>query len=146
LSSELVAAGACVIELVKTKTRSAMKRNDWGRTIILKILSAVNHGNKGEVGHGAVGLTLALGGIVQRAINSLGCTFRSSLAVRYGKVPLRSLSLQLPPGLPNATRVEATLDGKTLDANIAAEGNRITVSLGCGCVVSAGQTLQIVAG
>ena len=46
LSSELVAAGACVIELAKTNPRNGMINDDLGRTIILDAMFAASRGKK----------------------------------------------------------------------------------------------------
>jgi hypothetical protein len=50
LSSELVAAGACMIELAKTIPRNGMKSDDLGRTIILDAMFAANRGKKEKKG------------------------------------------------------------------------------------------------
>jgi len=69
-------------------------------------------------------------------------TMRAELAVKYGKVPLRTMSLVVPEGKSPAT-VSATLGGKALSASVRENGGAWEVAFDPEVTVKAGQTLEV---
>jgi uncharacterized protein (DUF608 family) len=69
-------------------------------------------------------------------------TMRAELAVKYGKVPLRTMSLVVPEGKSPAT-VSATLGGKALSASVRENGGAWEVAFDPEVTVEAGQTLEV---
>jgi non-lysosomal glucosylceramidase len=65
----------------------------------------------------------------------------ASLDVKWGKVPLKTFSLQLPDAKPRT--VLATLAGAAVRAKLSTEGTRATISLEGGVTVGAGQSLNL---
>jgi hypothetical protein len=70
-----------------------------------------------------------------------GGTLEAKLAVKFGKVPLKTIALTLPASGPRGAKVTAALDGKPLAATISLAGDRATVALAA--TVKAGQTLVV---
>jgi hypothetical protein len=69
-------------------------------------------------------------------------TMRADLAVKYGKVPLRTMSLVVPEGKAPAT-VSATLGGKALSASVRENDGALEVAFDPEVTVEAGQTLEV---
>ena len=69
-------------------------------------------------------------------------TLRADLAVKYGKVPLRSMSL-VPPAGQTPQNVSASLDGKPVPATLRAKDGSAEVVFDPEITISAGQALAI---
>jgi non-lysosomal glucosylceramidase len=69
-------------------------------------------------------------------------TMRADLAVKYGKVPLRTMSLVVPEGKAPAT-VSATLGGKALSTSVRENDGALEVAFDPEVTVEAGQTLEV---
>ncbi len=70
---------------------------------------------------------------------------RAELALAYGRLRLTTLALNAPPNF-NADRVQVELDDKDVPVSLAADGQRVTVSLAPPVTVSAGQKLRVTIG
>jgi uncharacterized protein (DUF608 family) len=70
-----------------------------------------------------------------------GRTLEARVAVKYGKLSLKTFGLTLPASGPRGAKVTATLDGKPVPASISLTGNRATVALET--TIIAGQTLVV---
>ncbi|MCE9546428.1 MAG: hypothetical protein K8T25_13045 [Planctomycetia bacterium] len=66
----------------------------------------------------------------------------ASLEVRWGKLRLRTVSLQLPEG-GAAHDCQVTLAGKSLDVRHASDGRRLTITLAAEATIEAGQTIEM---
>jgi len=67
---------------------------------------------------------------------------RAGLEVRWGRLRLRTLVLELPEGAKVAA-VDVTAAGAPIRATHQVEGGRVTITLGAETVVPAGQSLEI---
>jgi non-lysosomal glucosylceramidase len=72
----------------------------------------------------------------------VGKELDASLAVRYGKLRLKTLSLTVPSGNPGRT-VQAQVDGKDVPVSIAMAGTRISLSFSSDLLLRADQNLNI---
>jgi uncharacterized protein (DUF608 family) len=72
-------------------------------------------------------------------------TLRAGLAVKYGKVPLRTMSLVSPAG-QTPQNVSASLDGKPVPATLRVKDGRAEVVFDPEITISAGQALEITLG
>ena len=73
----------------------------------------------------------------------VGKDLDASLTLRYGKLPLKTLSLCLPPGNPG-TSVKAQVGGKDIPVAVALTGDRSTLSFNSELLLRANQTLHVV--
>jgi hypothetical protein len=71
-----------------------------------------------------------------------GGELKAELAVKYGQVPLRTISL-VPPGGKGARKVSAMLDGKSLAASVSVKGGSAEVVFSSDLILKAGQRLEI---
>jgi hypothetical protein len=67
---------------------------------------------------------------------------RAELAVKYGKVPLRTMSL-VHAAAKTPLKVSATLDGKNLAARLEEKNGSMNIIFGSDMVVKAGQNLEV---
>jgi hypothetical protein len=72
-------------------------------------------------------------------------TLRADLAVKYGKVPLRTMSL-VPPAGQTHQKVTASVDGKPVPATLRVKDGRSEVVFDPEITISAGQALEITLG
>ncbi len=73
-----------------------------------------------------------------------GGNFHAGLTVRWGQLEVATLSLELPPEMKTATKVESTLDGKPVSANLSLSGGIILVTFQPEIKIPASKTLEIV--
>jgi len=70
---------------------------------------------------------------------------RADLAVKYGKVPLRTMSLVPPAGHPHQ-KVSASVDGRLVPATLRSKDGSAEVVFDSEITISAGQVLEITLG
>jgi hypothetical protein len=71
-----------------------------------------------------------------------GGELKAELAVKYGQVPLRTISL-VPPGGKGARKVSAVLDGKSLAASVSEKDGSAEVVFSKDLILKAGQRLEV---
>ena len=64
------------------------------------------------------------------------------MAVKWGKLRLRSLSVELPPGYPGG-RVKVLANRRAIEAKESMTGTRLTVSFDDWVELVAGQKLEV---
>jgi len=69
-------------------------------------------------------------------------SLRADLEVKYGKLPLRTMSL-VPPAGPAPQKVSASLDGKPVPASLVGSGESVEVVFEPEIAVSEGQVLEV---
>ncbi len=67
---------------------------------------------------------------------------KNSIELRYGKLPLKQLTLDAAPGT-QANQVVVTLDGREIDARIEKDGVRTVIRFPQGLDIDAGGSLQV---
>jgi hypothetical protein len=67
---------------------------------------------------------------------------RAELAVKYGKVPLRTMSL-VHAAAKTPLKVSATLDGKNLAVTVEEKDGSVNISFGPDIEIQAGQKLEV---
>jgi hypothetical protein len=67
----------------------------------------------------------------------------ATLKIKWGKLPLKSISLELPDIPTGKPQVSVTLDRVTVPATVTREGNRATVSFENGVSIPTGKTLAV---
>ena len=67
---------------------------------------------------------------------------RAEIALKWGRLRLQTLSLQLPPEV-SGQNVRATLNGQAVPVTARMEGQRLTLTLPSDTVIQAGETLQV---
>ena len=70
----------------------------------------------------------------------------TELALQWGRLRLKTLSLQLPSGAAPALRVHARLTGKTVKTAHRCEGQKLEIEFNPPVVLAAGQALQVKVG
>ena len=65
------------------------------------------------------------------------------LAVKWGRLRLKTLALQLPPGAASDPTVHARLDGSTVKTTCRRDGRRLEVQFSTPLMLKARQTMQV---
>ena len=68
----------------------------------------------------------------------------NSLAVKWGKLELRTLKLELASAKMKVSKVTAKVGGKAVKVSRKVEGQRVTLTFGEGVTIQAGQALEVV--
>ena len=72
-----------------------------------------------------------------------GAKLDAALEIKWGRLLLKSLSLELPEVLTGKPQVSVSLDRLAIPATVAVEGNRATVSWENGVTIPTGGTLAV---
>jgi len=107
------------------------------------------HGPKGQLGFAPrvhpdqfkAAFTAAEGwGTLSQRVGPAG--FNAELAVKWGKVRLRSLSLELPQALPGS-QVKVTADGRAVETKESLTGTRLNIAFNDWVELAANQRLEV---